>query len=293
MRSQMHANSLSATTQDSNVGVVGRAPARAHLATPGRFIWHHVRRWRWHFGFLLLSVIGAAACGIGQQYGLKLLVDAMAGTRELGGTSAVALALFLGLIAAESGLSRLTGWLACRTTVGVGVDLRLELFEHLSGQSMRYFAENLAGSLGQRITATAGNFGALTNTLVWRVVRPVVEVGGAVIIFASIDLTLTGVLLAFVINVTAGLIWFGERGRPKHRAYSGEAADVAGDLIDTISNMWTVRRSLPGVESGFASKAGSARRRRLRLGVGCTSRRPACCTMWRSGSWQPLSCRGR
>ncbi|CAO4136317.1 ABC transporter ATP-binding protein [Methylorubrum extorquens] len=232
-----------------------------HLETPGGFFWHHIQRWRWHFAFLLLSVIAAAACGIAQQYGLKLLVDAIAGTRELGGAAAVALALFLGLIAAESGFSRLTGWLACRTTVGVGVDLRLELFEHLSGQSMRYFAENLAGSLGQRITATAGNFGALTNTLVWRVVRPVVEVGGAVIIFASIDLALTGVLLVFVIAVTAGLIWFGERGRPQHRAYSGQAAEVAGDLIDTISNMWTVKafsargREWLRLERGFRKEA--------------------------------------
>jgi ATP-binding cassette subfamily B protein len=266
MLSQMHAEFHTAATQDPDADVVGRALGRAHLATPGRFIWYQVRRWRWHFGFLLLCVIGSAACGIGQQYGLKLLVDAMAGTRELGGAAAVALALFLGLIAAESGFSRLTGWLACRTTVGVGVDLRLELFEHLSGQSMRYFAENLAGSLGQRITATAGNFGALTNTLVWRVVRPVVEVGGAVIIFASIDLTLTGVLLAFVIAVTAGLIWFGERGRPKHRAYSGEAAEVAGDLIDTIANMWTVKafsargREWLRLENGFRKEAAAQTR---------------------------------
>jgi ATP-binding cassette, subfamily B, bacterial len=55
------------------------------------------------------------------------------------------------LIAIESVLWRATGWLACRTTVGVGVDMRLELFEYLNLQPMRYFSDNLAGSLGQRI----------------------------------------------------------------------------------------------------------------------------------------------
>ena len=124
-------------------GASGSARPRSptHLETPGGFIWHHVQSWRWHFAFLLLSVIAAAACGIAQQYGLKLLVDAMAGTRELGGAAAVALALFLGLIAAESGLSRLTGRLACRKTVGEGVCPRLDPFEHSKRARIRCFAE--------------------------------------------------------------------------------------------------------------------------------------------------------
>jgi ATP-binding cassette subfamily B protein len=135
----------------------------------------------------------------------------------------------------------LTGWLTCKTTVGIGVDLRLELFDCLSGQAMRYFAENLAGSLGQRITATAGNFGALINTLVWRIIPPLVELLGAIVIFAGVDAGLSAVLLAFVVFVTAAQIWFGERGRPRHRAYSGEAALAAGDLVDGIANMWTIK----------------------------------------------------
>lgn len=64
------------------------------------------------------------------------------------------------------------------------VDLRTELFDVLGAQSMRDFAENLAGSLGRRLTATAGNFGTLVDTAVWRIIPPVVNVVGAVIVFA-------------------------------------------------------------------------------------------------------------
>ncbi len=237
----------------------------AHLRKPALFILHHLKRWRWHFAILFALVVTAAACGVGQQYALKLLVDAMAGSRDVAGPVATVLGLFLGLIAAESLLARLTGWLTCRATVGVGVDLRLELFDHLSAQSMRYFAENLAGSLGQRITATAGNFGALTNTLVWRIIPPLVDVGGAVIIFSSINGYLTVALLVFVVVVTAGLIGFGERGRPLHRTYSGEAAGVAGDLVDTITNMWTVKafsargREWARLKGGFETEAAAQR----------------------------------
>ncbi|WP_244471789.1 ABC transporter ATP-binding protein [Methylobacterium sp. ARG-1] len=212
-----------------------------HLRLPSRFMLHHVLRWRWHFGTLSALIVMAAACGVAQQYVMKLLVDGMAGPRGLSGWVTLSLALFLGLIAAESVFHRLTGWLTCKTTVGIGVDVRLELFDCLSGQAMRYFAENLAGSLGQRITATAGNFGALINTLVWRVIPPLVDLLGAIVIFAGVASGMSAVLLAFVVFVTAAQIWFGERGRPHHRAYSGEAALAAGDLVDGIANMWTVK----------------------------------------------------
>ena len=265
-----------ATPGADTAAVAGRVEAEdeaaaAHLRSGGRFILRHMRLWRWHFLALLLLVVTSAACGVGQQYGLKLLVDALAGPPGLGSAVLSALVLFLVLIAAEAALARLTGWLACRATVGVGVDLRIELFDHLSGQSMRYFAENRAGSLGQRITATAGNFGALINTFVWRIIPPVVDVAGAVIIFATLDGVLTLALVALILGVTAGLIWFGARGRPIHRAYSGEAAAIAGDLVDTIAHMWTVKafsarqRERARLETGFRQEAAAQRRSWLYL----------------------------
>jgi ATP-binding cassette subfamily B protein len=216
------------------------APAAGFLDTPGRFILEYVRRRPWRFAALVAMVVGAAGCAVGVQYAMKLLVDGMTGSRE---SAAVwtALAVFIGLIAIESVLWRLSGWLGCRTTVDTGVDMRLDLFGYLNGQPMRYFAENLAGSLGHRITATAGNFGALTNTVVWRVLPPCVDFAGALVIFATVDWRMAAALGLFVVVVTGGLIWFGERGRPLHRAYAGLAGTVGGELVDVIGNMWAVK----------------------------------------------------
>jgi ATP-binding cassette subfamily B protein len=166
-------------------------------------------------------VATAAGCAVGVQYQMKLLVDAMAGT---GGPSAgvwAALGLFVLLIAAESMLWRLSGWLTCRTTIGVGVQLRLDLFDYLSGQSIRYFADNLAGSLGQRITMTAGTFGALTNTAVWRIAPPTVDFVGALVIFTFIDWRMAAVMAAYIVAVTALLVIVGHRGRALHTTYVG------------------------------------------------------------------------
>src|SRR5918993_415337 len=165
----------------------------------------------------------AGARTVAVQYVMKLLVDGMAGSREASAAVWSALILFVAFIAGESILWRITGWLACRTTLAVGVDMRLDLFSHLNGQPMRYFADNLAGSLGQRLTATAGNFGALTNTVVWRILPPCIEFLGALIVFATVDWTMMAALAAFVLLVTGGLIAFGELGRHHHRTYAGHS----------------------------------------------------------------------
>jgi ATP-binding cassette subfamily B protein len=217
------------------------ASAPPFLKGPTAFILHYLGVRRWSFAALFAMVLGAAGCAVGVQYVMKLLVDAMAGPREESGFVWTALGLFIGLIAAESVLWRLSGWLGCRTTVDIGVEARLDLFDHVNGQPMRYFAENLAGSLGQRITATAGNFGGLVNTLVWRAMPPIVDFGGAILIFATVDWRMTLALGAGVVLVTGGLILFGERGRPYHRAYADRAGGVAGELVDVIANMWAVK----------------------------------------------------
>lgn len=247
---------------------VNRPPrSGAGLAPPGplAFIWTYVRRRSRSFGLLIAGVVCAAGAAVSVQYVLKMLVDIMAGPEA--GRSAVwmALGFFVGLIAFENLCWRMVGWLTCRTTVGAGVEMRLDLFDQLNRQPMRYFADNLAGSLGQRITATAGHFGAFVNTLVWRVLPPCIDFAGALIIFASINRWMTAALAASVVLVTTLLIWFGERGRPRHRDYSGRAGAVAGELVDTIGNMWAVKafsargREFERLRTGFEAEAASQR----------------------------------
>src|SRR4051794_7007562 len=90
------------------------------LRSPLAFVAHYLQlRWL-NFTSLALVAMGAAACSVGVQYGMKLLVDAMAG----GGANATAtwhaLTLFLVLIAIESILWRVSGWLGSRATIASG-----------------------------------------------------------------------------------------------------------------------------------------------------------------------------
>jgi ATP-binding cassette subfamily B protein len=221
----------------------GQLPQRLpqNLLHPGRFIWHYILQRRGQFATLAATVMLAAGCAVAVQYQMKLLVDAMTGPVRSERVAWAVLSVFIGLIATESVLWRISGWLTCRTTVPAGVRMRLDLFEHLSGHSLRYFADNLAGSLGQRITGTAGAFGVLTNTAVWRVAPPLVDFVGATLIFSVIDGRMAVAVGAYVVVATAGLIAVGKKGRSLHAAYYGEQSVVAGELTDVISNMWAVK----------------------------------------------------
>ncbi len=237
-----------------------------YLTGTGAFVWHYICRWRLPLAILGSLVLAAAAAAVGVQYQMKFLVDAMAGPSHSSRAVWIVLGCFIGLIAFESVLWRLCGWLTCRTTLGIGVEMRLDLFHYLSGQSIRYFMENLAGSLGQRITSTAGAFGMLTNTVVWRIAPPLVDFFGGLLIFASIDWRMAAVMGIYVLMVTAVLIFVGQRGRQLHAAYFGAASEVAGELIDVISNMWAVkafstrRREWERLEAQFKQEAHAQRR---------------------------------
>jgi ATP-binding cassette subfamily B protein len=224
------------------------------LKGPSAFLWRYVKIWPGHFISLTLVVVSASLAGIASQYGMKLLVDAMEKPPAQNTAVWFALAFFVGLFAAEAALWRVSGWLGCRTSVGVGVDIRLDLLNYAAGHPMRYFQEQRAGSLGHRITSTAGDFSAMVNKLVWNVAPPIVNFLGACAIFFTINVGMAAALAFFAVAITLGLVAFSVKGRVLHRTYAEQAGYVGGELIDVLTNIWSVK----------AFAAGARERARLR-----------------------------
>src|SRR5215469_8625447 len=69
---------------------------------PVAFLWHYVRRRPLLHFSALASVVGAAVSACAAQYGLKLIVDAMAHANGPTRALWVALAVFTGILAGES-----------------------------------------------------------------------------------------------------------------------------------------------------------------------------------------------
>jgi ATP-binding cassette subfamily B protein len=240
-------------------------------ARPSAFLWRYVRRRPGLFGALLVLIVTAAACSVGVQYGMKLIVDAMAGDDRESRMIWRWLGLFISLIAAESICWRLSGWLGCRAVVATGVDVRLDMFRYLSGHSLDYFADHLAGSLGNRVTATAGATGSIYGTMIWKILPPCVDFVGAVVVLCTIDWRMAVTLIAFVAVVALILTAFGRRARPLQQRFAQEAAQVGGELVDVVANIATVhafsarQREHARLQLAFEREADAQRRSWLYL----------------------------
>ena len=245
-----------------------KAAATASASFPNKpipFLLRYVKLRRAHFSLLFAIIVGAASCAVAVQYGMKLIVDAMAVPDRMAAPIWFPLGLFLGLIAVEQTLWRLGGWLGCRTVVATGVDLRLDLFHHLTGHPMRYFAQHFSGALGNRISQTASSVTLIFSSLTWSILPPVVDFLGAVVVLCTIDYRMALALVGFVAVVGGVVLTFGSRGRPLHQRFAEEGARTNGQLVDVVSNVWTVK--------AFAARDRERARLERELGVEASAQR--------------------
>jgi ATP-binding cassette subfamily B protein len=206
-----------------------------------RFLGRYVRRRLVSHAIVLLAVCAAVACAVASQYAVKHLVDVL-GTHHP--TSRVlwgAVGLLLALVAGDNLLWRLAGWVSTHAFVAVGGDMRLELFDHLSGQGTRYFVERFPGALAGRITAAANASWTIENSLTWTTIPPGLAVILSILILGTINWRLTVVLLIVVSVLGAIIGWLASQGRELHQSFAGHAAHVSGDLTDVVSNIGLVR----------------------------------------------------
>lgn len=211
---------------------------------PGRplaFLLRYIRQRPWQFGGLFALVIGAAVCAVAVQYGMKLLVDIM----TLGNRSTDLIwkpfALFLTLIVIENLLWRLGGWLGSRTVIASCADLRVDLFNHLTGHPMHYFSAHFAGALGNRISATGAAAGGIYGGLAWKIVPPCVDFIGAVAVLSLVNVGMAVALVGCVLVVATLITLFGIGGRSRHMNFAAQSARVGGEIVDLVSNVWTIK----------------------------------------------------
>jgi ATP-binding cassette subfamily B protein len=189
---------------------------------------------------IVLAVLGAVGCSVGAQYGVKILVDTLAGGVSSGAVAAsawLAFAFLVALIAADNLLWRLASWVASQTFVGVTGDLRRDLFRYLTGHAPSYFADRMPGTLSSRITATSNAVYTLENMFVWNVLPPCVATVAAIFFVVTVSLPMAGVLM-----VLAGILVFtmarlAAAGRPLHHEFAHRAAAVDGEMVDVIGNI--------------------------------------------------------
>jgi ATP-binding cassette, subfamily B, bacterial len=206
-----------------------------------RFLGHYVRRRILSHTVVLGAVLAAVICAVGSQYAVKNLVDVLGTQHPATYTLWSAVAVLLALVAGDNLLWRLAGWVSTYAFVAVGGDIRLDLFNHLSGQGTRYFVERLPGALAGRITAAANAAWTIESSLTWTTIPPGTAVIGSIFILGTINWHLTVVLLVVIGALGVSIGRLAAQGRHLHQSFAGHAAHVSGDLADVVSNIGLVR----------------------------------------------------
>jgi ATP-binding cassette subfamily B protein len=210
-----------------------------------RFLARYVRRRFFSHTVVIVAVLAAVLCNVGSQYAVKHLVDVLGAHRPPPGPPPEvlwgAVAILLGLVAGDNILWRVAGWASTHAFVAVGGDIRLELFDHLSGQGTRYFVEQFPGALAGRITAAANAAWLIENALTWTTIPPGIAVIASILVLGTINWHLTVVLMGVVCVLGAIIAWWAAHGRELHQNFAGHAAHVSGDLTDVVSNIGLVR----------------------------------------------------
>jgi len=208
---------------------------------PIRFLFHYVqRRWGGH-AVVLGAILAAVGCAIGSQYAVKNLVDVLGWQFPPAHSLWMAVGILLALVAGDNLLWRLAGWIAARAFVELSGDLRLDLFEHLSGHAQSYFADRFPGALGGRISTAATAALTIENSLAWTTIPPAAAVVSSIAVLGLVNWRLMATLA--VVSVALGLAvrHLAARGRHLHDRYAARAAGVSGDLMDIIGNIGLVR----------------------------------------------------
>jgi ATP-binding cassette subfamily B protein len=190
---------------------------------------------------ILSAVVGAVACSVGTQYGVKYLVDSLsAGPARAGGVW-LAFIFLMSLIAADNFLWRIASWTASFTFVGVTGDLRRDIFRHLTGHAPSYFSDRLPGMLTSRITATSNAVFTVENMFVWNVLPPCMATVSAIALIGTVSLKMAAGLIVVAGAMVVAMFHLAAAGRPLHDDFANKAAAVDGEMVDVINNMPLVR----------------------------------------------------
>ena len=226
-------------TPDSSPGDALGAAEFPHR--PVAFLWHYVRRRPWLHAAALVSVLGAASSACVAQFGLKLIVDAMAAGPQQIARVWWALALFGALLASESVLWRSGSWFGYRAVLVDKAEAKLDLFNHLIGHSSRYFSERMGGSLASRISSTGDSVQQVFSAVLFNIAPVCADFCAALAMLATVGWQMVAALFCFVLLAAGTLVRLSQSGMPRHRFHADRAAEVGGEIVDVLSNIWVVK----------------------------------------------------
>jgi ATP-binding cassette, subfamily B, bacterial len=215
-------------------------------ATPFAFIrFLVVKHFRWKLLTLVLLAGSATSIEAFGPYALSRLINAIGSAVQAHASFATAILPWMLLLAAIW----LGSTVAYRAYEAVDVETsprmralaQKYLFTYLMGHSPRYFQENFAGKLGQKVKQAGQATVSVLNILAFEMVRVtmLLIVGGVLMFNAHVQYAL--LLFVWAVVYLGIVVTLAKRCVVLSKAFSNEVSTSTGRLIDAIANSDLVR----------------------------------------------------
>jgi ATP-binding cassette, subfamily B, bacterial MsbA len=194
----------------------------------------YAKPYRVRLGIALLSLLIAGGLGLSFPQVVGLLIDAAFVLRDSHKLNQFAL-LLVGLFAAQAGFSFLRTYLLSYTGERIVADVRTELYNHLTGLPVAFFADRRVGELTSRLASDVTVVQTVTTGSITELLRSgILLVGGITIIFIT-NVRLSLLMLAIVPIVIISAHLYGRYVRKLSTQVQDRLAEANSVLEETLS----------------------------------------------------------
>lgn len=210
----------------------------------GRFFWYFIKKQRLAFTVFFLAPITMVLENNAIPYSLKMIVDAL-GAHTPGANifSAVAPALWLGGGAWITLLLilRLENWWQAYVIPRFQADVRMSVLSYLTKQSYRYFSNQMAGSLANKVNDLPRALDSIFMIITWYAIAAFSSIIVALILMCTINYWFAIVLLTWII-VQLFISYKLSKNVDKYSIENAEdKSQLSGKIVDSLSNSGAVK----------------------------------------------------
>lgn len=221
-------------------------PVRPLPAKPFTFIWQLIReKFPWRLTAMVLAVVCGQAIEAFEPYALKSVVDSLTAASQGQPVEGLGLtAWFLILMAIwffGIGFYRVYQIVDIYTSPSIRALAQKRMFAWLMGHSPRYFQDNFAGKLGQKIKQGANAILGVIEILMFDVIRVLVLLIVALGLLWTASPLFSAVLFAWMLVYVGVSGWLARHCFHLSAAMSDAVSSSSGRIIDAITNADLIR----------------------------------------------------
>lgn len=194
----------------------------------------YAKPYRVRLAIALLSLLIAGALGLAVPQVVRMLIDAAFVDRDSHKLNQLAL-LLVGVFAAQAGFSFLRTYLLSYTGERIVADVRTQVYIHLTGLPVAFFANRRVGELTSRMASDVSVVQTVTTGSITELLRlSIMLIGGVTIIFIT-NPRLSLLMLAIVPIVIISAHLYGRYVRRLSTSVQDRLAEANSVLEETLS----------------------------------------------------------